>query len=211
MVAIPLQVTCTPETLARYTECIVCAGSKHEILAAFDAFLCTSLNRPDCSVGTLLTEAKSYMDYSERDLVAASTYVWAVYLQGVAPGIDTSYAAMGSSVTPFTTRSEVEILAMQLWLLCQMNWGAIPGCDATTLLNTGRCFCVSIKELLAIRLYLIGVFANNFVTVNMDANILRQHVSQSIPGFASISALEAASTWLMCQLYDAAIENNQPT
>lgn len=188
--------------------CFVCGKSKSEILAAFDAFLCASINRAACSVSTLLPLARPYMDYSERELVSAAAYLWGTFLGE--EGGSTTEGALSSGVSPFLSLSQQELLAMQLILLCRFGLDSAE-CDATTLLNGGRCFCVSYKELLAIRVYLIGVFVNNFVVVNMDPTVLRQHVSQYIPDFVSITTLEAVQVYALCQLYNVAVENNQPT
>lgn len=197
---------CTPEVLIPSLPCLICGKSHQQLLAAFDAFLCASLRQSDCSASALLPHGRAYASFSERELAGATAYLWGVFLAeelGAAPTDE----ELALGVSPFLSRSEIEILAMQLWLLCAMTLG--PACDPTSLINGGRCYCVSLKDLLAIRVYLLGIFVNNFVVVNMTPAVLRQHVRENVGRF-SISTLEAATAWSMCELFNAAL-NNQPT
>lgn len=206
----PLVIPCTPEVLGRYNECMVCGGSKKEILAAFDAFLCASNNREACSASTLLPLIRPFMGLGERELIAATTYIWMLFLEAEDPEIDTSQAGMSQAIGPFLMRSQTELLAMQLSLLCGFGFTPLPLCSATELFNMGRCFCVSWKELLAMRLYLVSQFVGFFVQLNMDPAYIQKVIAENV-GFVSANSMEAATVWLMCQLYDVAIQNQMPT
>lgn len=206
MARAPIAITCTPDAIIPDIPCLICARSKQELLSAFDAFLCQALNRPDCSVSALLPNAAPYMNFSKRELVGSATYIWLAFLAQEFPETDTSEQAMAQVVSPFLTVSDTELLAIELWLLCQMTLG---DCNADDLINEGRCYCVSIKELLAIRIYLLGVFVNNFVLVNMTPATLLEHVTSNLGAF-SASTLEATIAWSMCHLYDVVVDSQQP-
>lgn len=206
MARAPLPIICTPDAIIPDIPCLICARSRQELLAAFDAFLCQSLNRPDCSVSALLPNAAPYMNFSERELVSTAAYLWLAFIAQSLPGTDTSEQAMGQAVSPFLSASNTELLAIELWLLCQMTLGE---CNADDLINGGRCYCVSIKELLAIRVYLLGLFVNNFAIVDMTPATLLAHVSSYLGSF-SLSAMEATITWGMCHIYDVVVESQQP-
>lgn len=206
MPRLPLAITCNPGAILPDIPCLICARSKAELLAAFDAFLCQVLHQEDCSVSALLPHARPYLDFSERELVGATAYLWLSFLGQEFPETDTSEQAMGAAVSPFMAVSTVELLAIELWILCQMTSGE---CDADGLINGGRCYCVSIKELLAIRLYLLGVFVNTFVAVNMTPATLLAHVTDNLGAF-STSTLEATIAWSMCHLYEVVLEHQEP-
>lgn len=202
---IPQTLTCTPAELGPEVSCLVCAGSKQELLASFDGLLCQSLRLESCSPSTLLSLSKPYMQLSESELAGAATYLWLVFLQTEDPESDIEYQAIAKDSSLFMSRPTVELLAMQLWLLCRMEF-PIPGCNASDLLSYGHCLCVSYRELLAIRVYLLIQFIGNFAQFEVDPNILRQYVQENAPG-VSTSTFEAVIAWLMCQLYNLAVEN----
>lgn len=199
--------TCTPEDLLPHIQCLICGRSRQELLAAMDAFLCEALLRNDCTVSSLLPYGAPYMSLSERELVAAYAYLWFVFLQTESPETITNEQSINIAVSPFNGRSNIEILAMQLWLLCQYGDAT---CDADTLINRGRCYCVGLKDLLAIRVWLMGQFVGNFVEVDMSPDALKAHAI-ALLGPYSIGLLEAAVAWAICQLYNVAVENQQPT
>lgn len=206
MARAPITITCTPDAIIPDIPCLICARSKQELLAAFDAFLCRMLNQSDCSVSALLPHAAPYLYFSERELVGAATYIWLAFLAQEFPETDTTEQAMAQVVSPFLAVSNTELIAIELWLICQMTLG---DCNADDLINEGRCYCVSIKELLAIRIYLLGVFVNNFVLVNMTPATLLEHVTSNLGSF-SASTLEATIAWSMCHLYEVVLQNQNP-
>lgn len=206
MARAPSPITCLPENLLPEIQCLICGRSKLELLQAFDSFLCEALLLDNCTVSSLLPLARPYMDWSPRELVGASTYLWGVFLSEESPGTDISEQALGPIVSPFLNRSEIEILAMQLWLLCQYGDAT---CDANSLFDRGRCYCVSIKDLLAIRVYLLGQFVGNFVLIDMTPAALLAKVIENV-GRYTITSLEAVTAWTICELYNVAVQNQQP-
>lgn len=146
---------------------------------------------------------------SERELAATATYLWLSFLQDQGGEEETTFASVAGGAELFANRPQTELLAIQLWIMCQLSMDA-DLCDAHLLLNYGRCFCVSYKELLAIRVYLLGQFIGNFVQVDLDPDTLH-HFIEEFASNISMSMFEATTTWLMCQLYDVALQNQQPT
>lgn len=202
-IVLPTVIACTPEALLPEIGCLLCGTSKQQLLASFDAFLCAALLQSDCTLSALLPLGAPYLVFSPRELSAASTYLWLAFLTEEAPpGTPLEESDITKAASPFLGRSELEILAMQLYLLCKMTQF---NCTAADLLNLGRCYCASLKELLAIRFYLLSLFVGNFARVETDPTAVQALIAANAPS-TSVSELEAGTVWMMCQLYDIAIE-----